>query len=321
MKPTPITFAPLFVERVWGGRGLQKTFGKSLPPDALVGESWEVVDRSEEQSVVASGPLAGAELHVLWTEERARIFGGRAAHAGTRFPILAKLLDAHDTVSVQVHPSAQRAVEFGGEPKSELWYLADTDPGAHVLAGMRGGVTREAFTAALRAGEDVTAMLHRIDVAVGDALFIPAGRVHAIGAGCRIVEIQQNSDTTYRVFDFNRPGLDGRLRELHIPQSVASIDFSDVEPAVRPPGDGIIAANAFFTVTRRTVADQAERVTAEGECAIVCVLTGEATCGEQRFSPGCFFLVPADASDDLRVTGPAEVLVTELPDRPPPTGP
>ena len=314
MKPTAITFAPLFIERVWGGRGLQKTFGKPLPAGALIGESWEVVDRAEEQSVVASGPLAGAELHLLWSEERERIFGARAARAGPRFPILAKLLDARDTVSVQVHPSAQRAVEFGGQPKSELWYLVDTDPGAHVFAGLRGGVTREAFSAALRAGEDVTAMLHRIDVAVGDALFIPAGRVHAIGAGCRIVEIQQNSDTTYRVFDFNRPGLDGRLRELHIPQSVASIDFSDVEPAPRPPGDGIITANAFFTVTRRTVGKEAERVTAEGECAITCVLTGEAICGEQRFRPGCFFLVPADAGGELRVTGPAQVLVAELPE-------
>lgn len=314
MEAAPVTFAPLFVERVWGGRGLQQTFGKPLPPDALIGESWEVVDRPEEQSVVASGPLAGAELHELWSQERERIFGGRAALAGPRFPILVKLLDARDAVSVQVHPSARRAEEFGGEPKSELWYLADTDPGAHVLAGLRGGVTREAFSAALKAGEDVTGMLHRIEVAVGDALFIPAGRVHAISAGCRIVEIQQNSDTTYRVFDFNRPGLDGRLRDLHVSQSLASIDFSDVEPAPRPPGDGIIAANNCFTVTRRTIGQDAERVSAEGECAIVCVLTGEAACGEQRFGPGCFFLVPADAGGELRVTGPAEVLVTELPE-------
>lgn len=313
MEPAAITFTPLFKERVWGGRGLQATFGKPLPEDAVIGEAWEVVDRPEAQSVVASGPLAGTELHELWREDRERIFGARAAGAGPRFPILVKLLDACDTVSVQVHPSAPRADEFGGEPKSELWYLADTDSGAHLLAGFRGGVTQEAFSVALRAGEDVMAMLHRIEVAVGDALFIPAGRVHAIGAGCRIVEIQQNSDTTYRVFDFNRPGLDGRLRELHVSESLASIDFFDVEPAARPPGDGVVAANDFFTVTRRTIGTDAERVTAAGECAIVCVLTGEATCGAQRFGPGCFFLVPADAGGELPVAGPAEVLVTELP--------
>jgi mannose-6-phosphate isomerase len=313
MKPGVITFTPLFMERVWGGRGLQGTFGKPLLLDATIGEAWEVVDRPEAQSVVACGPLAGTELHELWREHREWIFGARAAGAGPRFPILVKLLDACDTVSVQVHPSTPLTDEFGGEPKSELWYIADTDPGAHLLAGLRRGATREGFSAALQAGDDVSSMLHRMEVAVGDALFVPAGRVHAIGPGCRIVEIQQNSDTTYRVYDFNRPGLDGRLRELHVSQSLASIDFSDIEPAPRPPGDGVVVASDFFTVTRRTLWQDAERLTAEGECAIVCVLTGEAACGAERFGPGSFFLVPAATGGDLPVAGPAEVLVTELP--------
>lgn len=316
VPPAPISFTPLFMDRVWGGRRLDEELGKPLAPDALVGEAWELVDRPEAQSVVASGPRAGTELHGLWSDEREAVFGLRATGAGERFPIIVKLLDARETLSVQVHPPVGPVHPPGVEPKNELWYLAGTAPGAHLLVGLRRGVDRERFAAALEAGEDVSALLHRVDVRVGDALFIPSGRVHAIGAGCLIVEIQQNSDTTYRVYDFDRSGLDGRPRELHVPQSLASIDFDDVEPALRPPGDGVLEANAFFAVTRRTILAAAERVTAEGECAIVCVLAGEATCGGARFGPGAIFLVPAATGGELPVAGPTEVLVTELPPAP-----
>jgi mannose-6-phosphate isomerase len=309
----PVTFTPLFMERVWGGRALEEAFGKPLPEDGAIGEAWEVVDRPEAQSVVAGGAFDGRTLQELWTHERERVFGARAADDGERFPLLVKLLDARETLSVQVHPPAHLAEELDGEPKSEVWYIAAAVPGAHLFAGLRAGVAQEAFAEALDRGDDVSTMLHRIDVGVGDALFIPSGRVHAIGAGCLIVEIQQNSDTTYRVFDFNRPGLDGEPRELHVPQSLACIDFSDVEPALRPPGDGVVADNEWFTVTRRTLGAGRERLTAEGECALVCVLDGEATCGGERFGTGSFFLVPADAGDELAVAGPAAVLVTELP--------
>lgn len=313
MTPQPITFTPLFMERVWGGRRLQEEYGRPLAPGAVVGEAWELVDRPEAQSVVAGGPLAGTELHALWGEDRERRFGRRARGAGERFPLLIKLLDASDTLSVQVHPPAGVADELGGEPKNELWYVAAAAPGAHLFAGLRAGVDRAQFAAAITTGEDVSALLHRVDVQAGDALFVPSGRVHAIGAGCLIVEIQQNSDTTYRVFDFHRPGLDGRPRELHVEQSLASIDFSDVEPALRPPGDGVVAENAYFTVTRRTLTADAERIAAEAECAFVSVLEGEARCGGARFGPGASFLIPADAGDALPVAGPAAVLVTELP--------
>lgn len=314
MKRAPLTFTPLFMERVWGGRALEEAFGKPLPAGEVIGEAWELVDRPEAQSVVASGQLAGTELHALWTvPERERTFGARAVGAGERVPILVKLLDASDTLSVQVHPPVHLADELGGEPKNELWYVVQAEPGAHLFAGLQDGVSEERFSAALEAGGDISSMLHRIAVETGDALFIPAGRVHAIGAGCLIVEVQQNSDTTYRVYDFNRPDTDGELRELHVPESLASIDFSDVEPGLRSPGDGILAANEFFRVARRTLEDEPEVVTASGECALVCVLTGEALCGGTRFGPGAFFLVPADDGPELPVGGPAEVLVIELP--------
>jgi mannose-6-phosphate isomerase len=310
----PIAFSPLFMERVWGGRMLEEHYGKPLPPGPPIGESWEVVDREEAQSVVAGGAFDGRTLHELWTGERARLFGARAATCGERFPILIKLLDARDTLSVQVHPPTQLAAELGGEPKNELWYVTATAPGAHVFAGLRAGVTRAAFSAALTAGQDISAMLHRADVEPGDAIFIPSGRVHAIGAGCLIMEIQQNSDTTYRVFDFNRPGLDGEPRELHIPESMASIDWDDVEPPLLR-GDGPLTENAFFRVQRRVLSG-ATVVTAPGECTVVAVVEGALECGGVTFPPGSFFLVPADGGADLPVVpadGQATVLVTELP--------
>ncbi len=313
----PVAFVPLFMERIWGGRELEARYGKALPPGAPIGESWELVDRPEAQSVVDGGPHDGRTLHDLWAQERDGLFGHRAAALDDRFPILIKLLDARDTLSVQVHPPTHLAGELGGEPKNELWFLARADPGAHLYVGLRSGVTRDAFTAALEAGEDVSTMLHRVDVETGDAIFIPSGRVHAIGGGCLIMEIQQSSDTTYRVFDFNRPGLNGNMRELHVPQSLASIDWDDVEPTLHA-GDGPIVDNAFFTVTRYALTGPSV-LTAPGECAVVAVVEGTVTCGSAAFAPGQFFLIGADAGSSLPVAPTADVaasvLVTELPAR------
>jgi mannose-6-phosphate isomerase len=265
---------------------------------------------------VLDGPLAGRTLHELWTgPERAALFGSRAAGGGDRFPLLVKLLDCTSTLSVQVHPPAEVAPDLGGDPKTEMWYLLDAEPGAHLFAGLRAGVTRAGFEDDLRAGRDVSGLLHRVDVAPGDAMFVPSGRVHALGAGCLVVEVQQNSDTTYRVFDWNRPGLDGQPRELHVPESLACIDWDDAEPALEPRGDGLELASDHFRVVRRTLTAP-EPVTAEGECALVGVVAGEASCGERTFPRGGFFLVPADGGRDLPVGAAgdrADVLVVELP--------
>lgn len=309
----PIAFLPLFMDRVWGGRRLEEAFGRPLPPDVPIGESWEIADRPGAQSLATLGVPSGTTLHDLWATRRTEIFGARAAQAGDRFPLLIKLLDARDTLSVQVHPPAAVADTLGGEPKSEMWVLAAADPGAHLFVGLRRGVTRDAFAAALRAGEDVSAMLHRIDVARGDAIYLPSGRVHAIGAGCLIVEIQQNSDTTYRVFDFDRPGLDGAPRKLHVEEALASIDFDDVEPSLIEPDGDTLARTPFFTVSRSMLAAP-RTVTAPGECAVVCVLSGRVSCGDAVFGDGDVFLVPANADDPrLWPARAAEVLVVELP--------
>ena len=309
MFDAPIVFEPLFMERVWGGRWLQEAFGKALPPDAVIGESWELVDREEAESVAEDG----TSLHTLWTDHRAAVFGARGtASAAPRFPILIKLLDAEQALSVQVHPPPAVASRLGGEPKTECWVLVDAKPDASVLVGLRAGVDRAAFEAALTAGEDVSLMLQRIPVRRGDAITIPSGRLHAIGPGCLIAEIQQNSDTTYRVFDFNRPGLDGKPRQLHVPQSLASIDFDDVEPQLVPRDAPTIWHTPFFELDRWRL--DGERAAApDGECAIVQVLEGEVEAtGGRRFGPGQLFLLPAGADQTVRGEG-ALVLRTLLP--------
>ena len=223
----PLMFEPRFKERVWGGRSLERLYAKKLPAAAPIGESWEIADRPGDESVIVNGPFAGNTLRWLMQQHGSDVLGDATAANGGRFPLLCKILDARERLSLQVHPPEHAA--HLGEPKTEMWYIAAADPGAELFAGLRSGVTRDAFERAVASGT-VADCFHRIAVQAGDAMFLPSGRVHAIGAGLVIFEIQQNSDTTFRVDDWNRVGLDGKPRELHVPQSLASIDFSDFEP-------------------------------------------------------------------------------------------
>ncbi len=289
----PLSFRPLFMERVWGGHRLAEMPGKHAPGGAPIGESWELVDREDAQSVVGRGPLAGATLHELWTKFRGEVFGVRVPDS-PRFPLLAKILDAQETLSVQVHPPAEIAASLKGEPKTEMWYLLDAAKGAELFAGFRRGTTREEFERALGEGR-VADLLHRVPVRAGDAMFIPSGRCHAIGAGCLIVEIQQNSDTTYRVFDWNRTGLDGKPRALHVAESLASIDFADHEPALAKMDGETVAACAEFRVERWSLS--APRADASADGVIFTVLSGAVECAGERFETGQFFILPATATN------------------------
>lgn len=285
-----IRLRPLYKERVWGGRMMETLFGRQLPPGMPVGESWEVVDRPDDVSVVESGPLAGRSLHDLWTDYRGEVFGERAPDA-ERFPLLVKILDAREKLSIQVHPPAAVAEELGGEPKTEMWYIVDAEPGAVLYAGLRRGVTREEFEKALREGTAESAV-HGIPVAAGDFLFLPSGRLHAIGAGLVIFEIQQNSDTTYRVYDWNRVGLDGKPRTLHIGEALRSINFDDPEPGIGVPDGDTLVQSPLFRVSRRTIRSAAPWGT-EGEFSILAVVSGALEARGMVLRPGDFALVPA----------------------------
>lgn len=310
----PIIFEPLAMERIWGGRRLENLYGKMLPPGVPIGESWEVVDREDAQSVVHNGPLRGTTLHELWTSSRGEVFGpAYETHAATRFPILIKLLDARERLSVQVHPPPHMSEVLGGEPKTEMWYFADAQPGANIYAGLKRGVTREQFEALLREGR-VEETLHVIPVESGDSIFIPSGRLHAIGPGNVIVEVQQNSDTTYRVFDWNRTGLDGLPRKLHIEESMASIDFEDFEPVVNHVNNGVIAVCPYFKVEKLPLSSQVAACI-EGKFSIITVLSGGASCAGVSFKPGDFFLAPATlGAATVQPTEPnTEILRSTLP--------
>jgi mannose-6-phosphate isomerase len=315
----PFTFHPIPKERVWGGRNLERLYGKVLPPDAPIGESWEIADRPGDVSVVANGPLAGRTLHWLIENHAADLLGVERS-AISHFPLLVKILDAQDKLSLQVHPPAPLARQMGGEPKTEMWYIADAAPTADLFVGLKSGVTRAEFERKVQDGT-VAECFHHVPVKAGDVMFLPSGRVHAIGAGNVIFEIQQNSDTTYRVFDWNRVGLDGKARELHVEQSLASIDFTDFEPSLVRSG---YSRNETFAV-RYLVDDPLFRVNAwqikRGERFYVSnrlpqifgVVRGRLTLRgndiEVALSPGQFCLVPASVP---RVAVQAETQVELL---------
>ena len=298
----PLTFAPLPQQRVWGGRLLETRLGRALPDAGPYGESWDVVDREEAQSVVTGGPhpFVGHTLHGLWTQHREAVFGAAlAGHPAPRFPLLMKILDAREDLSLQVHPPEHLAAALNGEPKTEMWYIAHAEPEAKIYAGLKPGVTREAFTAALADGS-VADLVHVLHPRTGDCLFIPSGRVHAIGAGLLIYEIQQNSDTTYRVFDWNRPGLDGKPRALHIPESLASIDFDDVAPGfqVPDPDDNLVTCPYFEVRLGRPGTTPVIGCAHPGEGLVLAVVEGSLQIdGAPVLHAGDFALLPPAAHD------------------------
>lgn len=248
-----ILFHPLYQERVWGGSRLARSLGRSLPDERLIGESWEIVDRPEAQSIIAGGTLSGLTLRQA-IESHASDLLGLTYPAHQPFPILVKWLDCRERLSLQVHPPAAVAGELKGEPKSENWYIAEVDSGAGLLAGLKRGVTRDQFESAL-SEHALEPLIHRIRSCPGDSLFVPSGRIHAIDAGNLILEIQQNSDTTYRVYDWGRIGLNGKPRHLHIEESLRSINFEDFEPEVVSAGEEecTIAQCAEFRIRRITI--------------------------------------------------------------------
>jgi mannose-6-phosphate isomerase len=317
----PLTFQPLFKERIWGGRHLERLYGKALPANVPIGESWEISDRPGDVSVITNGPLAGKDLHWLVENHAAELLGPTKPYAG-RFPLLVKILDARDKLSLQVHPPAAKAARLGGEPKTEMWYIADADPEAELYVGLAKGATREEFERKIKTGT-VAECFQQLKVSAGDTMFLPSGRVHAIGAGQVIFEIQQNSDTTYRVFDWNRVGLDGKPRAVHVAESLESIDFNDFEPAlvgrgtvqrgpvtVRP-----LVKDPLFTVESWAAPQACETKLTPGRLQILGVSAGKARVSDGAcavdLKAGQFCLVPASLKQpQLKLETGATVLVT-----------
>jgi mannose-6-phosphate isomerase len=306
----PLAFHPLYQTRIWGGRSLETDYHRELPDDQPYGESWEITDRENEQSLVKAGPYAGKSLHDLWSTHRDELFGENLD--GERFPLLIKILDARDDLSIQVHPPTEVAPALGGEPKTEMWYIADCDPGAKLHLGLRHGATRSDFEEALQEGS-VADLVHSVEPRPHQSIFIPSGRLHAIGAGFLIYEIQQNSDTTYRVFDWNRMGLDGKPRDLHLEQSLASIDFEDFEPGMDEPEGHTLASCEHFIVERLEITPGTPVTNPDDRFSIITVISGQLTSAEgTSFAKGDFFILPRQAHPLTSAEG-ATILQTRLP--------
>lgn len=269
----PLLFTPVLKQYVWGGRTLQTLLGRPLPP-GNVAESWEIAAHEDGASVVANGRFAGLSLPELHTQLGLALIGtnNQWAQARGKFPLLVKLLDAHASLSVQVHPTDEYAQAYEGNElgKTEMWVVLHAAPEAAVILGVRAGTTPEAFRRALQAGQ-AEPLLHRLPIKAGDFVCVPSGSLHAILGGALIAEIQQNSNTTYRVYDWNR--LDnGKPRPLHIDKALDVINFAQVEPSLPHPTlleetavmrRSQLCANRYF-VTERV--EMAAGAIFSGEC-------------------------------------------------------
>lgn len=264
MTTYPFIFTPDFKERVWGGKKLQTFFNKDIPYEHT-GESWEVASHDNGQSIICNGELKGMTLNEVINKYPIEIIG-HTLESNYKFPLLIKLIDAKEKLSVQVHPDDNYAkkVEHGELGKSEAWYVLEADEGAKLIAGLKDEVDKATFVKALE-NNNLETVLNEVRVQKGDVIDIPAGFVHAIGGGILLAEVQQNSDTTYRVYDWNRVGLDGNKRELHVDKSLDVIDFEGKHSKSLVSGisiekDGYIhkcyISNEYFSLEKITVLEK-----------------------------------------------------------------
>ena len=297
----PLRFTPLFKRHLWGGRRLATELGKPIGDGDDYAESWEVVDHGGDQSVVSDGPLKGTTLAELVAKHGEALLG--MDYPQTGFPLLWKFLDAHRVLSVQVHPDDARASQLvpPDRGKTEAWVVLAADPGSVLYAGLIAGVDREKLTRAIEAGESESC-LHRLEPVAGDCIYIPAGTVHALGDGLLIAEIQQASDTTYRLFDWNRVGPDGKQRQLHIAQGLDAIDFDRGPIQIEKPKptfcqeiERLVTGDQF--IIDRWNFERPLRAGGNDKCHLISVIEGEVEIsGDPRGKPltrGEVMLLPA----------------------------
>jgi len=305
----PLAFAPIFKPKPWGGNKLASLLGKPCDPHQRIGESWEISDRGLDSTRVAAGPYRGKTIHDLLLFMEHRLVGDLVwAKHGRRFPLLYKLLDVEALLSVQVHPGDAYAAEHAGDRgKTEMWYVLQADPGAGIICGLKEGINRKKFRAALR-DRTVDKVLGQYPVRAGESYFIPPGRVHTISPPCLIVEIQVSSDVTYRVYDWGRVGVDGRERDLHVRQALDVIDFQDrgtplLEPISEKTGrnrESLLVACDEFTVEKFDLEEASPDCCGGRHFQVLTGLEGRGDLEVARLpgqawplGPGDFYLLPA----------------------------
>ena len=274
----PLRFAPIFRRYIWGGRRLGTVLNKPIG-DETCAESWEIVDHGADQSIVTNGPLAGMSLHELMEQRSSDLLGPSQRHP--RFPLMFKWIDADKALSIQVHPDDARAANLQppDHGKTEAWVVAAAEPGSVIYAGLKRGFDRAALEREIARGT-CELCLNKFEPKPGDCIFLPAGVVHALGAGILIAEIQQSSDTTYRLFDWNRVGPHGQPRTLHVEQALEAIDYNHgpVSPQAAIPTslDGVrrLVTCDKFALDRHVVTGACQ-LGGDGKCHIIAVLEGD----------------------------------------------
>jgi mannose-6-phosphate isomerase len=297
-----LRFQPIFRRYLWGGRRLATVLDKPIGPEEDYAESWELVDHGADQSIVRFGPLAGTTLGELVQQHGDQLLGeGRDCSS---FPLLMKLLDCNRKLSVQVHPNDEQAAKLTPPDlgKTEAWVVLAAEPGSKIYAGLKPDVTREMLAAAIAAGRCET-LLHKFEPFVGDCVFIPAGTVHALGAGLLIAEIQQASDTTFRLFDWNRVDAEGKPRALHVEQSLATIDYDQGPVIAQAPQrvtagrERLVACDKF--VLDRVALEAPATIGGDGRFHLLCVAHGSAQAAndpaDMPLARGDVALLPAAA--------------------------
>lgn len=286
----PFRFTPQYQLRLWGGDNLAHLYGRTLPPNTNIGESWEIADTQHVQSTVAEGEWQGSTINQLWNEHRTLVFGDFETYS-TQFPILCKLLDAQEHLSLQVHPPEATAQKWGGAPKSETWLILHASPRAQIWYGWKQDYSPQDIASALQ-NNTLESLLQTRATKAGDIFPVPTGTVHALGKGNVIFEAQQTSDTTYRLYDWGRLDDQGLARELHIPQALDSIAEAKIFPP--PPVE-------TYLHLRTLSLSQADKYTTPvaDKFAIIFVMQGEFTVEEagqsRHFTKGDTILFPSNS--------------------------
>ncbi len=295
----PLKFVPIGQEKIWGGSRLVKDYGKPFPLQQPIGESWEIVDREEYQSIVANGVWAGLSLSEILKSNRREIMGELLARRYPgRFPLLIKLIDAMDDLSVQLHPDDDQALEMARDlGKTEFWYIMDTQDDTKVNYGINPGWEEESVRYRI-GSEDVLETLAIHSIKPGDSLFIPPGCVHAILEGTLLAEIQENSDVTWRIYDWGRVDKQGQPRQLHVEQARKCLRlYPDLTILPYKKGNNLLAASPYFTVRQiEFPAGMVEKPSIE-EMVIILVLNGSGYLNAERFVAGDTYLIPANIAE------------------------
>ncbi|MFK5955747.1 MAG: class I mannose-6-phosphate isomerase [Planctomycetota bacterium] len=314
----PLFFHRILKEKVWGGNSLSKTLGLDLPFEGPLGETWELSDYPGEETTVRGGAQDGISLRALMEQDAAALLGRSRPSADGRFPLLVKFIDAGDDLSVQIHP-ADGPQSPTGVGKTEAWYILDQEPGSGVICGLKPGTPREIFEA--EAGDKrVRDHLAEIEVKRGDCVFVPSGQTHAIRAGVVLCEVQQTSDVTYRMYDWDRLGLDGQPRDIHLQQALEVVDY-DLGPAIPTHAEfedqsGLqkqdLASCDYFKLSALQVGAEGGVLETNGFAHTLAVVGGSGSLDSRTLNYGDTVLVPGSLGQ-VRLVGsgaaPLEILM------------